>query len=412
MASEFDTEPNYTDDDAPAPEAVSADGRDDRGLWATLALLLLAAIVLLLLLTQFTARVPNTVGLSRPDAEAKLTRAGFPVGQVSETPLGSGTPGHVYEQAPRAGTMVRKGTGVDLVVALGSGLVRVPDVLGHRAANANIELMQAGLEVANAEEYSNVVPVGLVVSESPQAGSRAETGSTVTVYYSLGPQSAAVVAVSPSNTNDGLTDETRGSTGSGTKLIMNCTTAYPGASAWSSGGDIYVRLSPGGSARRVTSTGDWDTSPVIAPSHKYLVFLRAPHSGAKATAVGAVCFTTFETHMLAMPETTVAPSTSRYYGPPIFAPSEHSTTPDTDWMVFPQYWYETRGASAAPSARLLVCNVPMNSTWVSWNYRLRPAHTLALSPSGKAGCVRIKQTSGSKTLFVRDFNATTGLYLH
>ena len=410
MAAEFDTEPNYRDEDDPVPQSAPAVVRDDRGLWGMLAILLLAALVLLLLLTQYTARVPDTVGLSLADAKAKLTQAGFPIGDVSEVAAGSGRPGYVNEQAPRAGATVRTGTGVDLLVAAGGNLTRVPDVRGSQAAGASVKLLQAGFEVESAEEYSDIVPVGEVVSQSPEGGTRAADGSVVTVYYSLGPQSEADVAVSPSPAVNNTTGD--GTTGSSAaQLMMNSTRAYPGAAAWSSRGNIYVRLSPGGSARRVTSTGDWDSSPVISPSRKYLVFLRAPGYDRRATSIGAVSFTDFDTYMLTPPVSDMGTDDARYYGKPVFAPSENSTTPNTDWIVFPQYWNENRGDGSALSARLLICNVPMNSSWVSWNLQFRPALTLSLGRSSRAGCVRVTQKRGSKTVYSRDFNATTGLYL-
>lgn len=411
MAAEFDTEPNYSDEEQ-TPQPASATTRDDRGLWAMLALLVFAAVILLLLLTQCTARVPNTVGLSLSDARVKLARAGLPIGDISESAAGTGRPGYVNEQAPFPGAVVRDGTSVDLVVAAGADLVTVPDVCGHDAANASVKLIQAGFEVASAEEYSDRTPVGVAIWQSPEAGTKAHDGSTVTVYYSLGPQSAAKVAVSRSPAGDGMTDADRGTTGSGTgPLMMNCVRAYPGATAWSSGGNIYVRLTPGGAARRVTSTSAWDTAPVISPSHKYLVFLRAPSSGAKATSVGAVCFTTFGTYMLDLPISQDGSDNTRYYTRPVFAPSKNSTRADTDWIVVPQYWYEVRGAGNALSARLLICNVPLDSTWVSWNIRFRPASSLSVGPSSRAGCVLVTQTRGSSTTRI-NFNPSTGLYPH
>ena len=59
----------------------------------TLALLVFAAVVLLLLLTQCTARVPDTVGLSLSDARVKLAQAGLSAGVVSESAAGSGKTG-------------------------------------------------------------------------------------------------------------------------------------------------------------------------------------------------------------------------------------------------------------------------------------------------------------------------------
>ena len=102
-----------------------------------------------------------------------------------------------------------------------------------------------------------------------------------------------------------------------------------------------MRLSPGGAARRVTSTGDWDTNPVIAPSDKYLVFLRATGSGRRPTSVGAVCFTSFGTTMLSLPVSNEGFDLTRFYGKPVFAPSKNSTAPNTDWIVLPQYWQQS-----------------------------------------------------------------------
>lgn len=412
MAAAFDTQPDYMGDDDSSLQAVQEDRRRDRGVLGILSFLVFVAIAILLLIALGFTSVPNVLGLSRSAAEAELTKAGFSVGDVSQVLDRSGTPGDVSGQTPAAGTMVRKGSSVDLQVALGDNLATVPDVAGRDAANASVVVQQAGFEAAAAEEYSDSVPLGIAVSQSPLGGSLARLGSLVTVSYSLGPQSAADVSVSHSDTDDGLTVANRGTTGTGNdRSIMNLSRAYPGASAWSSGGDIYVRLSPGGTARRVTSTGDWDTAPVISPNHKYLVFLRSSNSGTNANGLGAVSFTTFKSVMLSLPDVSFAGAQPVYYGKPVFAPSASSTQANTDWIVFAQYWSENySGDAIRPSARLVVCNVPISSSWVSWNLQFRPARTLSLSRSGRAGCVLVTQKSGAKTIYSRNFNVTTGLY--
>ena len=311
-----------------------------------------------------------------------------------------------------AGATVRTGTGVDLLVAAGGNLTRVPDVRGTQAAGASVKLLQAGFEVESAEEYSDIVAVGEVVSQSPAGrdeGGRRLRGHGVLLTRTAVRGRRRSLALACRQQHHGRMPTTTGS--GAAQLMMNSTRAYPGAAAWSSRGNIYVRLSPGGPARRVTSTGDWDSSPVISPSRKYLVFLRAPGYDRRATNIGAVSFTDFGTHMLTPPVSDMGTDDTRYYGKPVFAPSENSTTPNTDWIVFPQYWSENRGDGSALSARLLICNVPMNSSWVSWNLQFRPALTLSLGRSSRAGCVRVTQKRGSKTVYSRDFNATTGLYL-
>ena len=411
MAAEFDTQPDYIEDDDPPPPSTPNKDDDRRGVWGTLALVILAAFLLLLAVNQFTARVPDITGLARADAESKLKKSGFCLGCVSEVPASNGRSDCVEEQVPAPGTLARRGSGVDLMVGAGITFEAVPDVGGHDAPNASVKLAQAGFEVNTAEEYSDTVPLGAVISQSPAPGERAAEGAVVTVCYSLGPRSAASVAVVRSNTSDGLTVANRGSTGSGvSRLVMNCTRSYPSATAWSSGGDIYVRLYPGARARRVTHTGDWDTDPIISPNHNYLVFLRAPARGEPANGVGAVCFTTLTSRMISMPDTSGVRNDSYYYGKPVFAPSEHSHTPDTDWIVFPQYWTPEPGFGGDMNLRLVICNVPMDSSWVSWNTHFENNLAISLSRSDLAGCVRVTQR-GDGQAFARHFNATTGLYL-
>jgi len=411
MAAEFDTQSNYTGEDEPIPQPAPPRNRDG-GIWGGLALLVLGVVIVAVLVTQLTAKVPNTVGMSRADAEIKLKKAGFVIGEVSEVPAISQKIGAVQEQAPVAGTTVRKGASVDLMVALGAELAKVPDVRGHDSANASVEIMQAGFEISSAEEYNDTVPQGAAISQSPAAGSLAAPGSTVTVYYSIGAQSAAAVSVSHNDTSGVAAYAGDGTTGRATSTqAINARLSYPGVTAWSSGGDIYARLTPGGSVRQLTSNGDYDSDPIVSPGENYVVFTRAPGSGDDATGIGAVSLTTFEIHMLSVLGITGDSEMHLTCGKPVFAPSEGSTTPNTDWIVFPQFFTQSHGEDAAPGARLIVCNVLEDSSWVSWNNGLRSAATVSVGVSDRAGCVRVVNKRGSKTLYSRNFNPSTGLYL-
>jgi hypothetical protein len=64
--------------------------------------------------------------------------------------------------------------------------VEVPDVVGDLQADGTTELQGAGFVVAVANEYSSVVPVGTIISQSPAGGEFALPGSTVTIAVSLG----------------------------------------------------------------------------------------------------------------------------------------------------------------------------------------------------------------------------------
>lgn len=65
-------------------------------------------------------------------------------------------------------------------------LVTVPDVVGQTQASATTELEGDGFVVAVSTAYSSSVAAGLVISQSPTAGSSASSGSTVTITVSLG----------------------------------------------------------------------------------------------------------------------------------------------------------------------------------------------------------------------------------
>ncbi len=68
--------------------------------------------------------------------------------------------------------------------------VTVPDVVGMTQADAESAITSAGLTAGTvATEYSDTVGPGLVISQSPVAGSQADAGSAVNLVVSLGPGS-------------------------------------------------------------------------------------------------------------------------------------------------------------------------------------------------------------------------------
>jgi beta-lactam-binding protein with PASTA domain len=62
----------------------------------------------------------------------------------------------------------------------------VPDVVGETSSQALTDIENAGLEGSSSTDYSNTVAVGLVISQSPAAGSIVAVASTVTYVVSLG----------------------------------------------------------------------------------------------------------------------------------------------------------------------------------------------------------------------------------
>jgi serine/threonine-protein kinase len=117
------------------------------------------------------------------DANLKWKRKGV----FSMKPLGQ-----VVAQDPPAGETVDEGTIVVLNVSKGENTVAVPDVLNQTEASARSELEAAGFQVQSVEAPSDSTPQGFVSAQSPDPGTQADKGSTVTITVSTGPSSATV----------------------------------------------------------------------------------------------------------------------------------------------------------------------------------------------------------------------------
>lgn len=136
-----------------------------------------------------TVPVPQLEGYRLDKARALLKRNGLEPGMVTrefsdEVPRGS-----VISTSPDAGTERRAGSAVALVISKGSP-VEVSDVTGSDLADARAELEQAGLKVKVAAKTvtSDEFEQGQVAVQSPESGSEAEQGDTVTLTVSKGPE--------------------------------------------------------------------------------------------------------------------------------------------------------------------------------------------------------------------------------
>jgi serine/threonine-protein kinase len=134
-------------------------------------------------------RVPNVVGESRDRAVSQLTAAGLEpnVFRVpSLQPIDT-----VLATAPKAGVEVIVGTAVRVNVSSGPKPVAVPNVVGSAFESAQSALLGLGFAVAR-EDVENEAAAGIVVGQSPAAGTQAAKGSTVTLQVSQGPGTSQV----------------------------------------------------------------------------------------------------------------------------------------------------------------------------------------------------------------------------
>jgi beta-lactam-binding protein with PASTA domain len=169
------------------------DGHRSRGLLWLLGLLLLLLIggAAYLLPGMFESppeqkRVPDVIGLREKAARTELGSAGFRV-DVEYRPDSDVKSGLVLEQDPNADQYAQPDSLVTLVVSEGAPLVEVPYVIGFTRAEARAEIEERGLE-ATFEERESDEARGIVVATDPNTNDSIAEGSTVTVYYSDGPE--------------------------------------------------------------------------------------------------------------------------------------------------------------------------------------------------------------------------------
>jgi len=133
--------------------------------------------------------VPNVIGLDTSDALSRLADSGlkWKLTQVNSSKQ-SGT---VIDQTPNGGASVDKGSVVNLKVSKGPQPVAVPDVRGSTFATASNQLQGLGFAVARKDVPSDQ-PKDTVVDQSPNPGTSATPGSTITLFVSKGPTTSAV----------------------------------------------------------------------------------------------------------------------------------------------------------------------------------------------------------------------------
>jgi serine/threonine-protein kinase len=136
------------------------------------------------------ATIPNVVGMDYAAAVDALNAVNL---KAQRKNVFSNKPsGQVVAQDPPAQEVVPEGTVVTLNVSKGAKTVAVPDVLDQSEASAKSELEAAGFKVQVIDAPSDTTAEGFVAAQSPDPGTDANKGSTVTITVSTGPSTATV----------------------------------------------------------------------------------------------------------------------------------------------------------------------------------------------------------------------------
>ena len=150
--------------------------------------------------------VPLLVGLSPADANKAIAAAGLQIGTTTPAYSDTVTAGAVIDGVPAAGTQVRKNTQIDLLVSQGPAPAGAQSYIGLSSDQALNELTAAGYKVLSKYGYSDTVPAGSVITQSPPANTPLPKGSNITIVISSGSAKAAVPNVLKQSTTAATTN--------------------------------------------------------------------------------------------------------------------------------------------------------------------------------------------------------------
>jgi membrane peptidoglycan carboxypeptidase len=134
------------------------------------------------------APVPSVVGMTRKEAIATLSEAGFRA--VVEVGDSFSPKGQVFSQSPGSGTITPLGTLVTIQVSTGvPPQVKVPRVVNMKLGAAKALLGSLGLAVAVVEqETDDATKVGIVLAQDPHGHTTVVEGRTVTIVVGVQPK--------------------------------------------------------------------------------------------------------------------------------------------------------------------------------------------------------------------------------
>jgi serine/threonine-protein kinase len=130
--------------------------------------------------------VPTLAGMTPDAAATALTSAGLKVGSTTQSYSSTITNGMVIDGDPIAGTAVKRNSLVNILVSKGIQTLQLTSYVGQSGDQASNELTSAGFKVKSTFGYSESIPAGNVISQTPAGGAPIPVGSTVAIIVSQG----------------------------------------------------------------------------------------------------------------------------------------------------------------------------------------------------------------------------------
>jgi serine/threonine-protein kinase len=155
---------------------------------AALAVIIVVGLVTWWVTSGRFSTVPQVAGMAKSTARQELKNLGFTVHMGPGVRSNQVSRGDVISTSPAIGARARKGSVITIIPSLGPIRAKVPSVTGMKLSDAEAALQKAGLKPGRVENSASpTIPVGVVISTSPEAGKTWPETRPVTIVQSAGP---------------------------------------------------------------------------------------------------------------------------------------------------------------------------------------------------------------------------------
>jgi len=209
--------------------------------------------------------VPDVTTKDVTDATNTLSSAGFKV-SVKNVANDTVPANQVFEQTPKGNTNADKGSTVEITVSSGIGDGTVPDVVGRTQAAAESLLKTNNFIPEVKEAASDTVAKGTVISQSPNANSKATKNSVVTITVSTGAGDVSIPNVV--GLNAATASNQLGQAGFTVTTTQQSSSTVPAGNVISTNPTAGTKAAKGSTVAIVVSTGPaaTTTTTTTAPS--------------------------------------------------------------------------------------------------------------------------------------------------
>ena len=134
--------------------------------------------------------MPNLISLSERQARMIMEENGISLGHLTHTYFKTVEKDHIIVQVPSAGTMITRGTSVDLLVSMGPRPVayKMPELAGLPLDNAVLIIEKTNLAVGEIRShFDKHKPRNIIIHQEPLAGYRIRENSPVSLVINRHP---------------------------------------------------------------------------------------------------------------------------------------------------------------------------------------------------------------------------------